>query len=371
MKALADAGIVHRDLAARNVLVDKDLGAKVADFGLSRVGHSSQKFGLAENEDYYRSQKGIFPVRWTAPEAMETLVFNQASDVWSFGVLLVELVQDGDRPYYDLKSNSDVVALTMSGCRHQQPHGCSNALFSVMCRCWDVEPRKRPSFTALTVELDQLRAHTGLQNGRRDVASGSFPNQTEAAAAAAAVATAVADSTAAVAAGRSFPGGEVSTSIGFHKISPGQVPINRLTNPSANATSPGQRVPTNRLTNPSANATSSSNRLGNPSVNVTSVDGLQMSPTSNFEELYSFTDANFDALVAASNAEFDALVVASSADFDALATGESAGGHDGAITELSGRRRFQPAPPGPPPGPASGPPPGSASGSSFKKESFF
>ena len=102
---LSDHSLIHRDLAARNVLVSElfsnsPAGAvecKIADFGLSRVARPTLE-GAAENDDddeddrpeYYRSSRGVFPVRWTAPESMETLKFSQASDVWSFGIVIVE-----------------------------------------------------------------------------------------------------------------------------------------------------------------------------------------------------------------------------------------------------------------------------------------
>jgi serine/threonine protein kinase len=164
MEHLAGRRFVHRDLAARNVLLTSgqsacNLVCKVADFGLSRVGTCGGRKCKLEGTDYYRSQKGVFPVRWTAPEAMESLVFNQASDVWSFGILLIELIQDGDRPYHNLRSNSDVMLLTMTGRRHHQPSGCSDELYAIMMRCWDAEPKKRPVFTDLVAELDQLHTH--------------------------------------------------------------------------------------------------------------------------------------------------------------------------------------------------------------------
>jgi surface protein len=168
MEHLCERRFIHRDLAARNVLLTSGLSAsnlvcKVADFGMSRGGSGGNNDG-PKREDYYKSQKGVFPVRWTAPEAMESLMFNQASDVWSFGILLIELVQDGDRPYYDLKSNGDVMALTMSGRRHQQPPGCSSVLYKVMGRCWDVDAGKRPIFAELAPELEQLHAHATRQS---------------------------------------------------------------------------------------------------------------------------------------------------------------------------------------------------------------
>jgi serine/threonine protein kinase len=101
MAHLASLSFIHRDLAARNVLVAAGMTCKVADFGLSRgVGAAAEPDGEkeeVEEKEYYQSHKGVFPVRWTAPEAMESLKFSSASDVWSFGITCNELICDGDR----------------------------------------------------------------------------------------------------------------------------------------------------------------------------------------------------------------------------------------------------------------------------------
>ena len=94
MLHLIQRHFIHRDLAARNVLVGTGMVGQVADFGLSRgtrlaVNDADSDGGVSTNQDgeYYRSQAGVFPIRWTAPEAMETLRFSPASDVWSFGAV--------------------------------------------------------------------------------------------------------------------------------------------------------------------------------------------------------------------------------------------------------------------------------------------
>ena len=82
--------VVHRDLAARNVLLGENLITKVADFGLARV--------IVDNE-YSAAQGARFPVKWTAPEAISFGKFTVKSDVWSFGILLMELFTYGQVPY--------------------------------------------------------------------------------------------------------------------------------------------------------------------------------------------------------------------------------------------------------------------------------
>lgn len=90
MAFLEKFGFVHRDLAARNILVGDNNNVKVADFGLSRL----------IDEDIYCAHEGArFPIKWTAPEACLKGQFSIKSDVWSFGILLTELVTYGRIPY--------------------------------------------------------------------------------------------------------------------------------------------------------------------------------------------------------------------------------------------------------------------------------
>ena len=116
MGYLAQKRIVHRDLATRNILVDVDWHLKIADFGLSRETASRTGTGASVSSAssstssspaptvppraaYYRSTEGIFPLRWTALEAMTNLVYTEKTDVWSFGIVMAEIFQDGRQPY--------------------------------------------------------------------------------------------------------------------------------------------------------------------------------------------------------------------------------------------------------------------------------
>lgn len=103
---LAQLRYVHRDVAARNCLVSARRVVKLADFGMTRL--------VFEN-DYYRfSRKGMLPVRWMAPESLALGIFSPASDIWSFGVLLYEIVTFGSLPFQGL-SNSEVLARVKAG----------------------------------------------------------------------------------------------------------------------------------------------------------------------------------------------------------------------------------------------------------------
>lgn len=97
----------------------------------------------------HRSTSGIIPVRWTAPEGLTSQKFSTASDVWSFGIVCVEILQDGTTPYPQMKSNPEVMAFVNNAKVHPQPAGCTDQVYSELRRCFSFAPEARPSFAEL------------------------------------------------------------------------------------------------------------------------------------------------------------------------------------------------------------------------------
>nr|XP_033777967.1 ephrin type-A receptor 8 isoform X4 [Geotrypetes seraphini] len=148
MRYLADLGYVHRDLAARNILVNSNLVCKVSDFGLSRVLED-------DPEAAYTTSGGKIPIRWTAPEAITFRKFSSASDVWSFGVVMWEVLAYGERPYWNM-TNQDVINSVEEGYRLPAPMGCPGALHQLMLDCWQRDRNERPRFSQIVSILDKL-----------------------------------------------------------------------------------------------------------------------------------------------------------------------------------------------------------------------
>lgn len=112
MRHLSSKGIIHRDLAARNCLVTQDLKAKISDFGLSLQGTEVTTKNLEKA-----------PIRWLAPESLKSGLFNEKTDVWSYGVFLTELMTRCEHDPLYPKSLKDAKAWILT---EERPHKMKN-----------------------------------------------------------------------------------------------------------------------------------------------------------------------------------------------------------------------------------------------------
>uniref|UniRef100_A0A8C0NL77 Tyrosine-protein kinase n=1 Tax=Canis lupus familiaris TaxID=9615 RepID=A0A8C0NL77_CANLF len=144
---------IHRDLRAANILVSETLCCKIADFGLARIIDSE-----------YTAQEGAkFPIKWTAPEAIHFGVFTIKADVWSFGILLMEIVTYGRVPYPGM-SNPEVIRSLERGYRMPRPDSCPPELYhGVIAECWRSRPEERPTFEFLQSVLEDFHTATEQQ----------------------------------------------------------------------------------------------------------------------------------------------------------------------------------------------------------------
>ncbi|XP_056147309.1 proto-oncogene tyrosine-protein kinase receptor Ret [Lampris incognitus] len=147
MQYLAEMKLVHRDLAARNVLVAEGRKMKISDFGLSR--------DVYEEDSYVKRSKGRIPVKWMAIESLFDHIYTTQSDVWSFGVLLWEIVTLGGNPYPGIAPER-LFNLLKTGYRMEKPENCSEEMYSLMLRCWKQEADKRPTFSDISKELEKM-----------------------------------------------------------------------------------------------------------------------------------------------------------------------------------------------------------------------
>ncbi|GMS82333.1 hypothetical protein PENTCL1PPCAC_4508, partial [Pristionchus entomophagus] len=151
LEYLTSQGFIHRDVAARNVLVDQQESCKIGDFGLGRA--------IGREDENYHAQGRKLPLKWMSPEAIDNYYFSTATDVWSYGILLFEIVTLGGTPYAGWPA-SELLTRLKRGERMDRPDNCSESLFQMMCNCWAEQPSDRPTFTLLRKQLGELLEET-------------------------------------------------------------------------------------------------------------------------------------------------------------------------------------------------------------------
>uniref|UniRef100_A0A3Q3G437 Mitogen-activated protein kinase kinase kinase n=1 Tax=Labrus bergylta TaxID=56723 RepID=A0A3Q3G437_9LABR len=140
--------IIHRDLKSSNILIlepveREDLSCKIlkiTDFGLAREWHQTTKMSAA----------GTYA--WMAPEVIKLSLFSKSSDVWSFGVLLWELLT-GEVPYREIDALAVAYGVAMNKLTLPIPSTCPEPFAQLLGECWSSNPRSRPSFTSILRRL--------------------------------------------------------------------------------------------------------------------------------------------------------------------------------------------------------------------------
>ncbi|XP_044511906.1 serine/threonine-protein kinase STY46-like isoform X1 [Mangifera indica] len=143
MEYLHQNNIIHRDLKTANLLMDTQKVVKVADFGVAR----------------FQSQGGVMTAetgtyRWMAPEVINHLQYDQKADVFSFAIVLWELVTA--KVPYDNMTPLQAALGVRQGLRPDLPDNAHPKLLDLMQRCWEGVPSKRPSFSEIKLELESL-----------------------------------------------------------------------------------------------------------------------------------------------------------------------------------------------------------------------
>ncbi|KAM1760828.1 hypothetical protein ACFX12_003664 [Malus domestica] len=161
MTYLHQNNIIHRDLKAANLLMDENEVVKVADFGVARVNSQS---------GVMTSETGTY--RWMAPEVIQHKPYDHKADVFSFGVVLWELLT-GKLPYEHLTPLQAAVGVAQKGLRPTIPKNTPPKLAELLEKCWQQDPAPRPDFSEIIENLQTLAEEVG-DGVERHKSSGGF-----------------------------------------------------------------------------------------------------------------------------------------------------------------------------------------------------
>ncbi|XP_052218900.1 tyrosine-protein kinase SRK2-like isoform X2 [Dreissena polymorpha] len=141
---------VHRNLGARNVLVGYQNKVKLAGFGMTKC---------ADDPDFNFRRGLKMAIKWMAPEVLLYNKYSMKADVWSFGVLMVEVLTYGKEPYEGMGSR-EAFENVQQGYRMPKPDMCPTELYDVILSCWSTNAPSRPSFDFLDTFLHDHKTPT-------------------------------------------------------------------------------------------------------------------------------------------------------------------------------------------------------------------
>ena len=144
---LGEQDYIHCNLRAKNILVGEYNTVKIANFHLAQHLNGNKYWSV---EKYTR-----LAIRWTAPEGYTLYQQSIKSDVWSFGILLWELVTKGSLPYPGM-TDEQVREAVPQGYRMPEPKNCTELFYQIMLDCWKLNDDERPNFNNIHHHL--LRA---------------------------------------------------------------------------------------------------------------------------------------------------------------------------------------------------------------------
>lgn len=165
MEYLHSQGVIHRDLKSENLLFTADMCLKVVDFGIACE---------EINCDYLNEDRGTY--RWMAPEVINYKPHNRKADVYSFGIVLWEIIT-GRVPYEDITPVQAAFAVVHKNARPTFPEHCPLAIRKLIEKCWVQNPEKRPEFWEIVSVLEQFEASLlfdGTLNMRQNLCSNEW-----------------------------------------------------------------------------------------------------------------------------------------------------------------------------------------------------
>ncbi|GFN90538.1 hepatocyte growth factor receptor [Plakobranchus ocellatus] len=146
---LASKDVTHKDVAARNCMMD--------EYSVVKLSDASFSWDLYPNEYMYdESRERHLPIRWMAPESLQDGYYDMRTDVWSFAVLVWELLTRGCLPFHEVTDSAGVSEYILQGYILGRPDTLSIDVYELLRICWSPENESRPSIATVSRTLSEI-----------------------------------------------------------------------------------------------------------------------------------------------------------------------------------------------------------------------
>lgn len=154
---LHDQGVIHRDIKGANILTNKDGTVKLADFGVATTPTGALNDAAVVGSPY-----------WMAPEVIEQSGATTASDIWSVGCVVIELLE-GHPPYHFLDPMPALFRIVQDDCP-PIPEGCSPVVKDFLYQCFQKDCNLR-------ISAKKLLRHPWMASARKQMKTENVPGQ--------------------------------------------------------------------------------------------------------------------------------------------------------------------------------------------------
>jgi len=155
MTFLHSKGLIHRDLKSNNLLVTENWKVKVCDFGFSRRVNKGELMTLCGTDE------------WMAPEVMCGDRYDEKADVFSFGMVLTELVTRKKPP---LRKPATGFRFEVGPFQTSAPPDCPKGFIELSIHCSEQLPESRPHFKDVLPRLKSLVAELEAKEKENELA---------------------------------------------------------------------------------------------------------------------------------------------------------------------------------------------------------